>query len=155
MLKCHIFLKIFSRRQIDICRFISKDNGFDISCKLHEIPKPIFQEKRTIFKNENILKCGLNTYELWVLSYDLWLLSYDLWLLRYDLYLRCNTGAHLENAHRKWLTLVQNVTPKVLVSHNSKVTSHNSKVTSHNSKLISHKPLNHTLKYFYFYFYYF
>ena len=38
--------------------------------------------------------------------------------------------ALLENARRKWLTLVQNITPKVLVSHNS--------------KLISHKPLDHT-----------
>ena len=48
VLKCHIFLYIFSRRQIffDIYRFISKDNGFDISCKLHEIPKSIFQEKK-------------------------------------------------------------------------------------------------------------
>ena len=64
---------------------------------------------------------------------------------------------HLENTCKSWLTLVKNVTPKVLVSHNSKVTSHNSKVTSHNSKLISHKSLDNTLKYiilFYIFFFF-
>ena len=43
--KCYHFLYIFSRRQTDIYRFISKEIGFDISCKFHEIPKPIFKEK--------------------------------------------------------------------------------------------------------------
>ena len=42
---CHHFLYIFSRRRIDIFRFVSNEIGFDISCKLHEILKPIFQEK--------------------------------------------------------------------------------------------------------------
>ena len=45
VLKCHKFLYVLSRRQIDIYRFISKEKAFDVSCKLHEIPKPIFQEK--------------------------------------------------------------------------------------------------------------
>ena len=42
VLKCHHFLYIFSRRRIDIFRFVSNEIGFDISCKLHEILKPTF-----------------------------------------------------------------------------------------------------------------
>ena len=62
------FSFIFSRLQIDIYRFISKDNGFDISCKLHEIPKPIFQGKKEQYLKMSLaenLPSMLIVYRVW------------------------------------------------------------------------------------------
>ena len=63
--------------QIDIDHFMSKEKDFEISCKLHEIPKPVFQEnKRTIFENATCFKFTQHAYLLKILIQLIFLITH-------------------------------------------------------------------------------